>query len=337
MKIIYSVCHRIEVILSLHETMEQVGVDNIPYYIENYNVTHSYIKKKLNKYGILKDEKKYWKDLEHDFVKIVKREKPDMVLFIDIILSSETLTSLRKICPLTFWFVDPVMNRPEIARLSPQDKIFVYEHDSENFIRKMGIEALYLPVGYNMSYKPLTKEKNIDVVFVGSPYKKRCKILNRVAEAADKNGWNFQTYGLYFESPYFWKPVIFKNKYKALYRHIKLNGELKPAEVCKIYNSAKIVLNIHDDSNSGVNPRTFDIMATNSMEILDTRRDYDILHPGVDMVTFDDVDDLISKVEYYLKHTTEREKIAQSGYNNVVGKRSMCDCIEYALKMNVSK
>ena len=43
--------------------------------------------------------------------------------------------------------------------------------------------------------------------------------------------------------------------------------------------------------------------------------------PGVDLVVYEDVRDLVLKTDYYLKHEEERKAIAQNGHRKV---RELC-------------
>ena len=81
-----------------------------------------------------------------------------------------------------------------------------------------------------------------------------------------------------------------------------------------------------------MNPRTFAIMATGSMELIDERRDYDIVRPGEDAAVFRNAAELLEKVEYYLDHQKEREKIARSGYERVLRVRSMRGALQKVLE-----
>lgn len=194
-----------------------------------------------------------------------------------------------------------------------------------------GINCNYVPVGYNDSYHISEGVKrDIDISFVGTPYKNRLKLLEKVAEAALQNQWNFKVYGPFFEQPYFWKPFVFKFAYPAL-SHFVQNVTFTPTQINEIYNKSKIVINIHNNENKGVNPRSFEIIASGAMQLLDAREDYDIIRPGKDAAIYHDSDELIGQIAYYLSHDAEREKIARLGHESVQMKRSMVDSLRTML------
>ena len=81
---------------------------------------------------------------------------------------------------------------------------------------------------------------------------------------------------------------------------------------------------MHVSTGHNLNPRTFEILATQSFELLDYHDDYlELLTQGEDIVDFRDIKDLLEKITYYLKHDEKREKIARTGYNRVKGTLSM--------------
>ena len=101
------------------------------------------------------------------------------------------------------------------------------------------------------------------------------------------------------------------------------NGRIAPECTASLYARSKICLNIHLPAHKGVNPRTFEIMATGSFQIIDEREDYAGLAPGQDLAVFHSTEDLIEKISYYLAHEEERERIAAHGHAAVLGRYSM--------------
>lgn len=84
-------------------------------------------------------------------------------------------------------------------------------------------------------------------------------------------------------------------------------------------NNSKINLNITLRSIvSGIPLRAFDIMGCGGFLLTNYQEDFlDFFVPDKDFVYFDCKEDMIAKVDYYLKHDDEREKIAISGYEKV--------------------
>lgn len=79
---------------------------------------------------------------------------------------------------------------------------------------------------------------------------------------------------------------------------------------------------------NGVSLRCFDIMGSGGFLMANYRKDMvDLFVPGEDFVMYSDIDDLIRKTEYYLKHDEEREQIARNGFMKVASRHT---CIHRA-------
>jgi spore maturation protein CgeB len=85
----------------------------------------------------------------------------------------------------------------------------------------------------------------------------------------------------------------------------------------KIYNAAKIVLNIEDSEKqiNGVSQRIAEVPASGGFVLTDWRRDLELtpLVEGESIVCYRSLNELREKVEYYLKHPEERQAIAEKG------------------------
>lgn len=313
---------RNEHILCIRETLKQMMVTGEFASLDGYDDTHSYWQKKL---AFLQGKTFKWKYYLNEISIIrsrIEEYSPDIILIINPNIPWSTLRELSLNYRVVFWFVDSIVGWKDIVPLKNYD-VFVYDHESQKYLRSKGVSSQYCPVGYNDFYKKKDNiVKDIDISFVGTPYKKRLRLLEKAAQIAVKKNWNMKVYGPFFSRGHFWKKIIFQQRYPNLSKYI-VNGSQTPRKVAAIYARSKICLNIHDDKNKGVNPRTFEIMATGAMELLDVRSDYDILQPQKDMIVFSNVEEMVSKLEYYLSHDKEREQIAEAGYRCVKQFRSM--------------
>jgi spore maturation protein CgeB len=68
-----------------------------------------------------------------------------------------------------------------------------------------------------------------------------------------------------------------------------------------------------------VNPRTFEIAACGGFQLVDERSELaELIEPGTEVATFNSIDDLCEKVDYYLKHESEAKSIASKGRARVL-------------------
>ena len=86
-----------------------------------------------------------------------------------------------------------------------------------------------------------------------------------------------------------------------------------------VYKNSKINLNITLRSiGSGIPLRCFDIMGCGGFLLTNYQADlFDLFEADKDFVYYTDDEDLLAKVEYYLRHDEEREAIARKGYEKV--------------------
>jgi spore maturation protein CgeB len=105
---------------------------------------------------------------------------------------------------------------------------------------------------------------------------------------------------------------------------IEIGKWMGPEETSEAYSGSKIVLNLHrspfDESVNqnglgivGVspNPRTFEIAACGTLQLVDARDDLAQFYtPGKEIETFSSPEELMDKVNFYLTHENERREIA---------------------------
>ena len=80
---------------------------------------------------------------------------------------------------------------------------------------------------------------------------------------------------------------------------VLMNQALSPEEVAQIYRRSKIVLNINNNVHRSVSPRTFEILATQTFQLMNSgQQSNGTLDFDRDLVQYDDVDDLIRDVGF---------------------------------------
>lgn len=121
-----------------------------------------------------------------------------------------------------------------------------------------------------------------------------------------------------------------------------IKGTFIPNEdVHKYYSSCKILLNDHwEDMRNEDFPsnRLFDALACGTFVISDKIPSADTLFEG-SIVTYDSVDDLNEKINYYLDHEDERVKIAEKGKKIVLENHTfdnrICEILETLEELNL--
>ncbi len=101
----------------------------------------------------------------------------------------------------------------------------------------------------------------------------------------------------------------------------------------EVFANSRINLNITLRSiKTGIPLRAFDIMGSGGFLLSNYQPElFEFFTPGEDLVAYESMDDLLSKVEYYLSHEKERAEIAQNGCRKVFKEHTLSkrlDCME---------
>ncbi|GGF98704.1 CgeB family protein [Paenibacillus abyssi] len=259
-----------------------------------------------------------------DVAMIAGNVRPDLVLVLNgVVLPAEKVAQLRQAGFKTaVWFTDdPYYTDWTIAIAPRYDYVFTLELNCLPFYRQLGCEQVYyLPFAVNPAVfhpKRVPTSRQSDICFIGTAFWNRVELVDRLTPILAQRkvmiaGW-------------WWDRL--KN-YDLLADKIKLGDWLSPEETASYYNGAKIVINLHrafDDetlnANSrkipavSVNPRTFEISGCGTLQLSDIRQDmHHLYHPGTEIDTYVSDDELIQKIDYYLRHEEERQRVALGGF-----------------------
>lgn len=320
MKIILGISRRNDNILAISATLTQMGYEVWCFYTDSYLESVSYIPKRLYKFGYKGGASAYHDRRLRELQDMIVRFRPARVLFTNIpdYFTPADVGGLRECCDevdahLYEWRVDPLKrDSRERAYMPYLHRVFSYERRDAEFLSSMGLVADYVPVGYQVAYADghEVAERPIDISFVGTPYKSRLRLLDRLAVFCAERGYRLEVYGPFFK--YFWKKIIFRLKHPALYPFVK-NEVLPPERVARLYKMSKICINIHVGGTGSLNPRSFEVMAGGNFLLVDKRDDYAGLEVGRDLVVFADADELLAASDYYLQHDADRTTIAAQG------------------------
>lgn len=101
-------------------------------------------------------------------------------------------------------------------------------------------------------------------------------------------------------------------------------------EAAQRFSESKVCFNI--SMTDDLNMRTFEVMGTGSFLMtnwIPTIEEH--FEDGKHLVLYRSLDELIDKTKYYLDHDSEREKIAQAGYEEVIKKHKIQDRVDVIL------
>jgi len=262
--------------------------------------------------------------INRDLLDKVEKSKPDFVL----VLKGKTinLNSIKKIRELGIktinWFPDATTNWNSIEFLAPiYDYFFTYDPYILARLKKKGLNnCYYLPFSADLekdSGFPSVKNFQYDISFIGSYepglYDARVDYLSELADL-DLHIWGNKN----------WLKTPLKKFYHGWIKDDK--------EMAEIYRKSKIVINIDQQipEEVGLNLRPFEVTAAGTFLLNDPiKKDiFRLFEDGEEVVVFKNKEDLREKVNYYLIHDQEREKIAQAGFKRTKKEHTYLDRFE---------
>lgn len=290
---------------------------------KNFGDDCSYVEKKLSKMGFKSFEQRYYQEWNQKLVALYNQYQPDLCFIMNgNYIYPQTLEFFRENkTKMILWLIDSIARMPENEKnLQFYDKVVSFEHRDEQYLfDKYRMKCSYCQGGYDprIYYPDENVIQDIDISFVGSVVSKRIEILRHVAKYAQKNGKKLVASGNFWDEKYFWKKNQFakKNDPLHLYAH---NGKISPQEVAQLYRRSKICLNIHIPEHEGINTRTFEIMGTKSFQLVDIKPKMgQFINIGKEIIEYENIEDLMNKIDYYLKNDELRYRIANAGFLNV--------------------
>jgi len=250
--------------------------------------------------------------------------KPDLMLALNgTVLPESEVRQVRESGTVTaIWFTDDPYYTDWTANIAPRyDFVFTLERACVPFYRSLGCARVHhLPFAADpavFNVKPAGWSCRSDICFLGTAYWDRVRTIDRLARYLAERRTVIA--GLWWDRLRHFqllKPYIFHEQW------------LSPEQSAEYYNGAKIAINLHRSATDptinhngrkiealSVNPRTFEICACQTLQLVDGRDDVALHYvPGREIVCFHSDDELMELLDYYLNHDEERREIAFRGY-----------------------
>lgn len=174
------------------------------------------------------------------------------------------------------------------------------------------VKSSYFPICADCSvYKNYNCKKKYDISFVGRPLSDvRQKILAKVVKSFGGRLKIF-SYPKHFEKSINDMKQYLNDSELETYEKSFCGFIESPYELSKIYNSTKINLNINLQGDFSLNLRTFEVLASEGFLLHDKRAGIEELGLSDCLVQYENADDLIEKISYYIDAGDERKKISE--------------------------
>lgn len=261
--------------------------------------------------------------MNRKFIEVCAKEKPDYI-FLWVMHDEfypETLIELRKLLPDTVTFCyngdDDYKFYNHTIHFFPLIDYFITTQPPYLEKYKKYGKVPFFGCGADITeFKPMNLPKKYDVSFVGTPKNDRVEFMRHLL----KNNVKFVVCGAGWEKYPEFKPY-----------HL---GEVNHEQFIRLINESKINICLSKNYFGGVHilERFFEINACRSLCLTEYAESYfPTFKEGKDIVTFKNKDELLKKVQYYLKHDDEREAIANSAYKKTIKSFSNIELIRKAV------
>ncbi len=257
-------------------------------------------------------ENYFYEITSRHWLESVKAFSPDLIVIEDApTVLAEYIKQARVLGrPIFYYEISPPQEsgaRDVLLSFKYADEAFCIDREWAKFIEIFSPKKVHhLPLaGSPEDFYPLPKEKKIyDVAFVASAPEQSPDGLIRanLANSIPKNlrvgvfgsGWHYWT--RYF-------PELAG----------RIGGARQPsiAEVNRIYNQSKIMINFHSTSHrTSISSRTFEIALSSGFQIADYREDFSLLFPKDFFPIYEDVKSMNELIVSWLPREAERNKRA---------------------------
>jgi spore maturation protein CgeB len=215
-----------------------------------------------------------------------------------------------------------------IRTIGPRwDYLFSFDPGITNqFPQDTHTKVVGIPVGINPDAYRSVQISDTDrrrftcqICFVGAPYPNRVVLLSQITDLDLKIfGW-----------------PGWKNTSLAKYYH----GPLNATESAMAYRCAKICVNTNVLPHaSGVNLKTFEICAAGGFQLTDECADLKTLFAiGSEVDIFHDSEEFRRKVDYWLEHDDERQRVASAGNVRAIRDHSIQKRVHQLLNIVIGK
>jgi len=261
-------------------------------------------------------------ELLSDYVLVeAERFQPQLlVVLAQAPLTAAALQELRRNGIRTvYWFVEDYERITYWQAIAPFYDLFctIQSGEFHKQLQELGVtEPCYLPLAADVTqFHPLQPEAvaeqyRSELSFIGAGYH------NREVFFLGLYGEDFKIWGAE------WNPR------HPLWKCVQNDAARTDSDQnLQIFNGTTFNLNLHSSSHLAgvdkqgdfVNPRVFDIAACAGFQLVDRRSLLsELFVEDEELVVYDDIKDLRSKIEYYRLHPAARKEISKAGYQRVL-------------------
>mgnify|MGYP006425374525 FL=1 len=242
-------------------------------------------------------------ELNNAFINIVEIEKPDIIFTVqlgyEIWLETWDYIRANNKCKTINWCTDDSWKYKEHSKfLAPHFDLMVTTY--KEFLpeyKKLKSNAILSTWGVPIQWITSPKKSNdckYQVVFVGAAHGDRKKKIEKIED----EGIKVSCFG------YGWDA-----------------GPIEDHEIPKIFNDSIISLNFANSSGENqIKARIFEVTGSGGFLLTEDAKGLSEVFNSNEIIIFDDINNCIEKIKYYLGNLEVRDNIAFNGFNKTSGK-----------------
>jgi hypothetical protein len=240
----------------------------------------------------------------------IKKYKPDVLINHDpVVVDGRFLATMK---PYVRFFVGQIA-----SQIPPGTDFKIYNlmisslRNLVLYFQKMGIHAQWQPLGFEsriLQFLPKV-QKDIPLSFVGSlftTHQARLRLLEYLCERCQIQIWGHGIEGLPKNSPI-----------RRCY-----HGEAWGLDMYKILQRSHIALNCHSPfaESFANNMRLFEATGVGALLLTEQSDNLsELFEPGREVVAYENREQCVDRIHYYLDHREERQAIAWAGQERTLG------------------
>jgi hypothetical protein len=197
---------------------------------------------------------------------------------------------------------------PDDGRVAECDLVLTSFPHFVDRLRAQGVRCEYYPIAFDervAADQSLEVPRDVSTSFVGTVHPPDVHrggrpFFERLCRDVDLQMWGYIRDRLPADSP-------------ILSHH---HGEAWGLDMYRVLARSRIVVNRHGDiaEDYANNMRLFEATGMGALLMTEAARNLPgLFEPGLEIVTYDDLDDLVQKIRHYAAHDEEREEIAAAG------------------------
>lgn len=234
----------------------------------------------------------------------IKKYKPDIVYMQNLsYLNPEVLSEINKFSNLIGQIAYVL---PPKEYLKKYDLILTSFPHYVSRLRKMGINSEYFKIGFDprIINKVSKQKKKYNVAFIGAftpQHSEGTKVLEEIAKKVPVDIWG--------------RGVEFLSPLSPLRKHLHKESACG-LYMYKVISQSRIVLNRHVNvaENYANNMRLYETTGMGTMLLTDKKKNLNnLFRVGKEVVDYQNPQEAVEKIRYFLKHETERERLAANG------------------------